>query len=127
MFLPEFDQEYLVAKGLEYGEVQENSKNGLTIKNWVLPPNKFTVDRSDLLIFLPSGYPDVPPDMFYFLPALLLKPASRYPRATEVFESFNGNQWQRWSRHLGAESWRRGTDGIHTYLKRVDEALIQAS
>src|SRR5271169_3536891 len=110
MFLPEFDREYLIGKGYEFLEISETGKSGLILKNWSLPKEKFTVDRADLLIFLPQNYPDVPPDMFYFFPALLLQPTNRYPRATEVFEQFNGIRWQRWSRHLGAEVWRRGTD-----------------
>jgi hypothetical protein len=127
MFLPEFDREYLAEKGYEFQEEADHNLKGVIIKKWALPENKFTLDQSDLLIFLPDGYPDVSPDMFYFFPALLLRPTNRYPRATEAFQSFKGANWQRWSRHLDASQWRRGVDGIHTYLRRVDEALRAAS
>lgn len=127
MFLPEFDREYLTTKGYEFREEQENNRKGLIINNWTLPDNIFQTEKANLLIFLPDGYPDVPPDMFYFSPALLLKPSNRFARATEAMEPFIKISWQRWSRHLGGEKWRKGVDGIHTYLKRVDEALKVAS
>ena len=127
MFLPEFDREYLTEKGYEFQEETDSNLKGLIIKRWTLPENKFTLEQSDLLILLPDGYPDISPDMFYFFPALLLKPTNRYARATEAFQSFRGTNWQRWSRHLDANQWRKGVDGIHTYLRRVDEALRAAS
>lgn len=127
MFLPEFDREYLDEKEYEYKEEIDGNQKGLIIKNWLLPVDKFSADKSDLLILLPPQYPDVPPDMFYFFPDLLLKAANRYPRATEAKHTFKSVNWQRWSRHLDANHWRKGVDGIHTYLKRVDEALRRAS
>lgn len=127
MFLPEADRDYLIEKGYEFEEAIDNNRKGLVIKNWVLPENKFNVTQSHLLILLPDSYPDIPPDMFYFHPSVLLMPTNRHARATDAMEAFRGIQWQRWSRHLGAEVWRRGVDGIHTYLKRVDEALKVAS
>ncbi len=127
MFMPEFDREYLIEKGYRHEEVVDSANKGLIIKDWILPDAKFTVERSDLLILVPDSYPDVPPDMFYFYPALCLKSTNRFPRATESFQPFNNVQWQRWSRHLGAGVWRRGIDGMHTYLKRVDEALRAAT
>lgn len=127
MFIPEFDRDYLTERDYAFQEIIDGNNKGLVIKDWVLPDSKFTIDRSDLLILMPDGYPDVPPDMFYFFPALYLKSSNRFPRATETFVPFNNIQWQRWSRHLGAEAWRRGIDGLHTYLKRIDEALKVAS
>lgn len=125
MFLPESDRDYLNQKGYTFREVTDNAKNGLIISNWTLPEGKYNHEGSDLLIFIPTGYPDIPPDMFYFYPAILL-PENRYAPASEVFEPFNTISWQRWSRHLGAEHWRSGVDGIHTYLKRVETALLSA-
>ena len=125
MFLPESDRDYLNQKEYSFQEITENGKNGLIISNWILPKNKYSLEKSDLLIFLPTGYPDIPIDMFYFYPAILLS-GNAYAHATDVIESFNAISWQRWSRHLGAEHWRPEIDGIHTYLKRVENALLSA-
>ncbi len=129
MVLPEGDRDYLTDKGYKFEEKDYlNGVKGVVIKNLILPENKFTRPVADLLIILPPGYPDVPPDMFYFSPPLLLLPANRFARATEAMMTFGDNvQWQRWSRHLPPNNWRRQVDGIHTYLKRVEEALKRAS
>lgn len=122
MFLPEFDRDYLNEKGFVFREVTENQK-GLIIQDWNLPKGKFNHEKADLLILLPPGYPDTPPDMFYFFPPILLMPLNRPARATESIQTFEGKNWQRWSRHFDASQWRSGIDGIHTYLKRIEEAV----
>lgn len=129
MVIPEADRDYLTDKGFEFEEKEyPNGVKGVLIKGLALPDHKFTLPKSNLLIILPPGYPDVPPDMFYFSPPLLLQPANRFARATESMMSFGDNiQWQRWSRHLPPNHWRRQVDGIHTYLKRIEEALNKAS
>lgn len=127
MFLPEFDRDYLVQKNFDFEEKVEGGTNGLIINNWILPLHKFNMETSNLLILIPSGYPDVPPDMWYFNPDILLKPSNTFARATEAKINFNGIVWQRWSRHLAPNEWRSGTDGIHSYLIKVQTALEVAS
>lgn len=127
VILPRQDREYLNIKGFEYRETNEGAKKALIIDNFQLPDTKFTENKSSLMIYLPDGYPDVPPDMFYFSPALLLKQNNHQPAAADVPENYLGITWQRWSRHAPAEEWRRGIDGIHSYLQRVILALKIAS
>lgn len=123
MFLPEFDRDYLTEKGYTFEEKIEGNQNGLIIRNWLLPKDKYNVEQSDLLIIIPKGYPDVRPDMWYFYPAILLKPNNQPARQTQCSISFEGKSWQRWSRHLQASEWRSDADGIHTYLQKVINAL----
>lgn len=127
VILPRQDREYLNLKGFNYRETQEGDKKALIIDNFQLPETKFTENKSTLMIYLPDGYPDVPPDMFYFSPALLLNPNNNQPAAANVQENYLGIIWQRWSRHAPSEDWRRGIDGIHSYLQRVILALKIAS
>ncbi|OFX84820.1 MAG: hypothetical protein A2W99_06375 [Bacteroidetes bacterium GWF2_33_16] len=127
MFLPEFDRDYLLDKGYQFEEKIDSGRNGLIIKNWILPNGKYDRQISDLLIILPNGYPEVRPDMWYFNPAILLAPSNRPARQTQANISFEGKVWQRWSRHYPANEWRSGIDGIHTYLKKVQIALETAS
>src|ERR1051325_5995125 len=51
--------------------------------------------------------PDVPPDMWWFDPAVRLAD-SRSVQATECIEQYLGRSWQRWSRHLNQGQWRSG-------------------
>jgi len=121
MFLPEFDRDYLTEKGYTFEEKVESNQNYLIIRNWSLPKDQYNVEQSDLLILIPRGYPDVKPDMWYFYPAILLKPENRYANATNYMQTILGEKWQRWSRH--SNDWRSGIDGMRTYLQRVQTAL----
>jgi hypothetical protein len=127
MFLPEFDRDYLLEKGYQFEEKIDANRNGLIIRNWLLPVGKFNIQTADLLILAPNGYPEVRPDMWYFNPAILLAPSNRPARQTQANINFEGKVWQRWSRHYPANEWRSGVDGIHTYLKKVHTALETAS
>jgi hypothetical protein len=78
-------------------------------------------DRSsvDLLVRLQPGYPDVPPDMWWFDPPARLADGRPIP-ATEHVEQHLGRSWQRWSRHLAGGQWRSGLDTLESFV-----ALIQ--
>lgn len=123
MFLPEFDRDYLLEKEYVFEEKIDANRNGLIIRDWILPTGKYNLETSDLLILLPNGYPEVRPDMWYFNPAILLAPSNKLAKQTQVNINFEGKAWQRWSRHYPANEWRSGIDGIHTYLKKVQTAL----
>ncbi len=123
MFLPEFDRDYLVSKGYQFEEIIDTNRNGLIIRNYKLPKGKYNHEAVDLLVLIPNGYPDARPDMWYFYPAILLIPGNRAARQTQATILFEGKTWQRWSRHYPANEWRAGIDGIHTYLKKVNNAL----
>lgn len=127
MFLPEFDKDYLTEKGYQFEEKIDANRNGLIIRNWVLPVGKFNYQKSDLLILIPNGYPEIKPDMWYFNPGLLLASTNLLARQTQANLNFEGKAWQRWSRHFPSNEWRSGVDGIHTYLKKIQIALETAS
>ena len=123
-FLPSKDRAYLTGKQIKYREVENGAIKGLVLDEFaVIPEGKFTQEKASLLIILPAGYPDVPPDMFYFLPELKLKNTDTYPAQADQFPTHFAERWQQWSRHAPAENWRAGKDGIHTYLQRVYLAL----
>ena len=123
MFLPEFDRDYLTTKGYHFEEIIDANRKGLIIRGYKLPKGKYNHEEVDLLTLIPNGYPDARPDMWYFYPAILLIPGNRPARQTQATILFEGKTWQRWSRHYPANEWRAGIDGIHTYLKKVNNAL----
>lgn len=126
MFLPEIDRTYLKEKQLVFREVQDGGTKGVVIQNWQLPSGKFNYNAIDLLVLLPPGYPDAPPDMFYVFPHLILSDINRPAKAADVPFQFDNKNWQRWSRHFGAHEWRSGIDCLMTFLKKVETALITA-
>ena len=123
--LPFKDRRYLEERGLPFEEMGDSAQMGIVLSDFSLPPGLFDTENADILIVLPSGYPDTPPDMFFSIPWLKLKSSGNYPRAANVSFDFGGKNWQRWSRHNN--EWRPGTDGIWTMLKRVETALQKAA
>lgn len=119
--LPTRDRRYLNDRGLAFTEHQEGAQNAVVIHGYSLPADKYQVGQPDILILLPRGYPDAAPDMFYAVPWLTLANSQRYPRQADQPLQFEGQRWQRWSRHNN--TWRPGVDGIWTMLKRVETAL----
>lgn len=124
-FLPSKDREYLENQNINFEEVVERNQKGLILKQYQLPSGIYDIERADILILLPSGYPDLPPDMFYLLPWVKLAQGQKYPKRADIPYQFKGQNWQRWSRHN--RQWRRGIDGIWTMLKRVKNALEVAA
>jgi hypothetical protein len=85
-------------------------------------PAGFDREKSDLLLRLQPGYPDVPPDMWWFDPPV--RRADGQPiRQTEIIEHYLGRGWQRWSRHLSAGQWRSGVDGLESFLALLRKEL----
>lgn len=124
--LPSRCRRYLVDRSVSFQEVQDGTHKGVVLQRLSLPAGRFDASAADILILLPAGYPDHPPDMFYAKPWLKLASSSgRYPKAADQAFTFGGQSWQRWSRHNN--SWRPGVDGIWTMLKRVETALAEAA
>ena len=123
-FLPKSDQRYLAEHGINAHFVTDNNQLGMIIRDFKLPAGVFQVDAADILVIVPTGYPDVPPDMFYADPWLSLKGTGRYPECADQPLDFSGRRWQRWSRHNN--DWRPGIDGIRTHLRRVIKAIEEA-
>lgn len=123
--LPAKCRRYLTDRGMKFEEVGEGGQHAVILRGFALPIGRFDAGTADILIYLPGGYPDNPPDMFYCQPWLKLVPANRYPRAADQPLVFRGQPWQRWSRHN--TTWRPGVDGIWTMVKRVENALLEAA
>ena len=119
--LPMKCRRYLAERGIEFEEHEEVGQKAVIIRQFRLPTGHFDAPSADILILLPIGYSDYPPDMFYTIPWLKLTGSNRYPNATDSSLKFQGRVWQRWSRHNN--EWRPGIDGIWTMLKRVETAL----
>lgn len=122
--LPSKDRRYLSSRALAFEEVVAASTNALVLTQFVLPLGRYDHASASVLIILPPGYPDLPPDMFYVNPWIKLVATQQYARCADQAHEFNGVRWQRWSRHNN--EWRRGVDGIWTMIKRVEHAFAEA-
>jgi hypothetical protein len=82
--------------------------------------------QSDLLVRISAGYPDVPPDMWWFDPPVKRADGQAIP-ATEVIETHIGRNWQRWSRHLNGGQWRSGVDCLESFVAVIRRELETAA
>jgi len=123
--LPDLDQAYLGALAPGNNVSIEGGMTCVVIPGFPLPGG-FTIPSADLLLRLPPGYPDLPPDMWWFCPSV--QRADGHPiEATQSLENHLGRTWQRWSRHLNAGQWRPGVDSLESYLALVRRELHAAS
>lgn len=119
------DCQCLQDRGLAHEVSAEGGMTCVVIKAWRLPPG-YSSEESDLLVRLPSGFPDVAPDMWWFAPAVKLANGATV-QATEMTENHVGRTWQRWSRHFQAGQWRSGVDGLESYLALIQGELIRCA
>lgn len=123
-FLPQADQRYLNENGIAVDYVTDGNQKGVVLLGFHLPENHFQVSAADVLIILPNGYPELPPDMFFVDPWLTVGNTGRYAQAADQPKQFAGRRWQQWSRHNN--SWRPGIDFIRTHVRRITKALEEA-
>lgn len=121
--LPPVDAQYLAERGIAHSLTTEAAMQCLVLPSFPLP---LGYDRatSDLLLRLHAGYPDVPPDMWWFDPTIRRADGKPIPQ-TELIEHYLGRSWQRWSRHLSAGQWRSGVDGVESYLALIRRELAR--
>ena len=121
MALPQNDATYLSERELVYDIVPEANMTCVVLIGYRLPAG-FDRTQSDLLLRLSPGYPDVPPDMWWFDPPVRLADG-RTVQATEQMEQHLGRPWQRWSRHFNQGQWRSGIDCLETFLALIRREL----
>ena len=119
--LPSNDTKYLTERGINHSVASEANMTCVVFREFCLPPG-FNREKSDLLLRFNPGYPDMPPDMWWFDPPVLRADGKPIP-ATQVTERHLGRSWQRWSRHLPNGLWRSGVDGLESFLALVRKEL----
>ena len=123
--LPSDDRAYLAQRFPTFAESFEGGMLCVVLPNYSLPSG-LEPSRASLLLRLSPNYPDVPPDMWWFHPALLRLDGGTIPN-TDVTEQHLGQVWQRWSRHLDAHQWRPGADSLQSYLATLNSNLTLAA
>jgi len=123
--LPVLDQSFLCDRGIPHDLRAEGGMICVVLPKWPLPPGYDRPD-ADLLIRIPTGYPDLPPDMWWFDPPARLANGSN-PPAADSTEQHLGRNWQRWSRHFQAGQWKSGVDGLESYVALIREELLRCA
>lgn len=123
MALPQPEIEFLDSRGLQYAVTEESGMTCVVFPGYALPGG-LNVAASDLLVRLSPGFPDVPPDMWWFCPAVSRNDSQAIP-CTEVTENHLGRSWQRWSRHLHANQWQSGTDSLQSFLALISKEVAK--
>lgn len=121
MAIPQSDMTCLDERGIKYSIVLEANMTCIVIRGYVLPAG-YDRAQADLLLRLMAGFPDVPPDMWWFDPAIR-RSDGRIVQATEVMEHHLGRTWQRWSRHFQPGQWRSGIDSLEGFLALIRKEL----
>lgn len=119
--LPSDDTKYLTERAIDHSVVPEANMTCLVFRAFPLPAG-CDQRQSDLLVRISPGYPDVPPDMWWFDPPVRRIDGQPIP-ATDVIEHHLGRSWQRWSRHFVAGQWQSGIDGLESFLALVRREL----
>ena len=117
MTLPPSDSAYLADREITHEIAPDAGMTCIIFPLWPLPAG-FDRPVTNLLIRLPSGYPDVPPDMWWCEPAVHFENGAVIP-ATQVSEEHLGRTWQRWSRHFQPGQWRSGIDGLESFVALI--------
>lgn len=121
MSLPDTDVTYLSERKIQHSVRSESNMTCVVLEQFELPAG-YTVPKSDLLIRLSPGYPDVAPDMWWFDPPVRLASGASIP-ATDHIEHHLGRAWQRWSRHFSVGQWKSGIDSLESYVALIRREL----
>lgn len=116
-FLTPDDAEFLRANGHDWACEDENGKQCLIIRNYLLPAG-YTPETADLMLLIPANYPAGMIDMFYFAPSVFR--ADGIGIGALLDEIHLGRIWQRWSRHY---TWLAGRDNVATHICFVGNQL----
>lgn len=123
MALDPVSAELLERLGADFEAVVGDGCTWVVLKGRKLPEG-YNCGAADVLIQLPDGFPDVPPDMFWTDPILTLGGGGRRPDGTDIDECHLERVWQRWSRHVGGH-WRPGIDTIRSYVAYIRRCLAE--
>lgn len=123
--LPEIDREILNERSPQHTIQAEGGMICVLVPDYPLGPG-FDRETSDLLLRLSPGYPDVPPDMWWFHPPVRRVDGAEIA-ATQSVEHYLGRAWQRWSRHLQPGQWRSGVDTLRSFLALVRKEVRAAA
>lgn len=119
------DKNHLDELDLTYSVYEQGEITLLVLEGYELAAG-YQPAAVDLLIAIPSTYPDGALDMWWTYPYVVFAASGHAPVNTDVRQPYPGytpdptRQWQRWSRH---PQWRAGTDDLRSFLRAMSTTL----
>ncbi len=115
------DRQYLDSTSLRWEAVDDGQVKAIVLYDWPLPSG-YNVPVANVQLRITAGYPDAQIDMAYFSPSLSRADGRSIGALSEL--TFDGQQWQQWSRHRTSTSiWRPGIDDLSTHMALVNDWL----
>lgn len=113
----------------EYPDIQHGQDFGwVLLPSFPLPPG-WSRDRARLLIIIPAGYPQVPPDNFYVETGLRTANGDSPANYTDCVQQI-GESWGQFSYHADAATWTpradpRQPDNLTRYVTMTRKRLSE--
>lgn len=123
------DEDYKALEERSFSFTEDEAQRFFLIQDYKLPEKLYVQQVCDVLVVIPSNYPQAGNDMFWTHPRLVRADGKPIPQTTEVgggdHRTHLGKEFCRWSRHWnqGPSVWKPGVDGIVTILRRLDFAF----
>jgi hypothetical protein len=119
--LPATDELFLNSLNHVWEAVIEAGVRRVIIYDLQLPVG-YTRETVTVNMRIESGYPEAQIDMAYFFPPIARVDGK--PINAICPDTFDGKEWQRWSRHrTGANPWRPGLDNVGTHVAAINAWL----
>ncbi len=121
--LPQEDLEWLDNTQGRFDLISEDGVLRVVLYDFRIPSG-YRQRQADVNVRIEVGYPDTQIDMVYVYPALVRTDGRPIPAT--CMESFDGKEWQRWSRHrTPANPWRPGVDNLATHFGLVEHWFLR--
>lgn len=123
------DQEIALVQK-QYPGVRHGQNYDWVVVEDVPLPDDYNRDTTDVLIVIPSGYPETPPDNFWVPPGLRLENGGQPDAFNPNHRTHEGEEWDRFSWHED-DGWAPSEDveegsNLMTFMSTVEERLKEA-
>ena len=113
----------------KYGELEVGSQLEWIVFKEIRLPEGWNRDATEVLVFVPPGYPVTPPDNFY-VPTGFRLASNAMPQSYSDSKQHLGRQWGTFSVHIQKESWSPkpdilNGDNLMTYMLVVVEKRLK--
>ncbi len=110
-------------RGFSCDIIEEGQKIFLFFKDFQLPENIYNIEKTDLLIFTTTLYPNCGFDMFWVDEKLTLKNGA-IPKNGDSLETYMKRRWRRFSYHpYNAKPWNPSQDNLSSYVSYIQQRL----
>lgn len=120
--MPAADGAFLTSRGYSFVVSADRNHRCVVIKDYKLPPG-YDMSHTDLLLRLPSGFPDATPDVWWCDPPVLR--LGLLPPNADAKAEFLGRVWQGWSHPLPDFAFGHTRSGLKRYLAVIDSDFLR--